>query len=260
ANAIPPEGQALGQDENGLPISLRSGRFGPYVQRGEATDDAPKPPRASLPKGWAPESITLERALTLLNLPRQIGPHPEDGEMIEAAIGRYGPYVKHGKTYANLPDVDEVFTIGMNRAVEVLAQKFTRGRGAAAPAGPIKELGEHPDGGIISVMPGRYGPYVKWGKINATLPKEITPEAVTLDEALALVAEKAAKGGKAKKAPAKKPAAKAAPKKTAAKATGAKSPAKPKAAAKTAPKAKAAAKPKPAAKPKAAPDEIDLLE
>ncbi len=205
-SGISPDGQVLGQDADGAAISLRAGRFGPYVQRGEATADVPKPPRASLPKGWAPETITLERAITLLNLPRPIGPHPTDGVLVEAGIGRYGPYVKHGSTYANIADVEEVFTIGMNRAVEVLATKFTRGRGAAAPAGPLRELGEHPDGGIVSVMPGRYGAYIKWAKVNATLPKELTPEEVTLEEALALVAEKAGKGGKAKKTPAKKAA------------------------------------------------------
>ena len=208
------DGQVLGHDDAGLPITLRNGRFGPYVQRGEATEESPKPPRASLPKGWAPDSLTLDRALMLLNLPRQIGPHPEDGVMVEAAIGRFGPYVKHGSVYANIADVDEVFTIGMNRAVEVIAQKATRGRGTAA-AEPLRELGVHPDGGLVQVMPGKYGPYVKWAKVNATLPKELSPETVTLDEALGLIAEKAGKGGKAK-AP-RKAAAKPAAKKPAAK-------------------------------------------
>jgi DNA topoisomerase-1 len=238
-SGISPDGQILGNDVDGIPVSLRAGRFGPYVQKGEVTAEAPKPPRASLPKGWAPESITLERAVTLLNLPRSIGPHPSDGVMVEAGIGRFGPYIKHGTTYANITDVEEVFTIGMNRAVEVLAQKFTRGRGASAPAGPLRELGEHPDGGTVSVMPGRYGPYIKWAKVNATLPKELTPEDVTLEEALALVAEKAGKGGKAKKAPARKPAA--------AKKPAAKVATKPKAAAKKAPAKKAPAKKAPAA-------------
>ena len=230
------DGQVLGHDDAGLPITLRNGRFGPYVQRGEATEESPKPPRASLPKGWAPDSLTLDRALMLLNLPRQIGPHPEDGVMVEAAIGRFGPYVKHGSVYANIADVDEVFTIGMNRAVEVIAQKATRGRGTAA-AEPLRELGVHPDGGLVQVMPGKYGPYVKWAKVNATLPKELSPETVTLDEALGLIAEKAGKGGKAK-APRKaaaKPAAKtAAAKKPAVKKPAAKKTAVKKAAPKTA--------------------------
>ncbi|MBZ4023348.1 DNA topoisomerase I [Rhodobacter sp. TJ_12] len=222
------DGKVLGQDE-GQDITLRIGRFGPYVQKGEASEEVPKPPRASLPKGWSPESLDLERALMLLSLPRQIGAHPEDGEPVEAAIGRFGPYVKHNKTYANLPDVEEVFTIGMNRAVELLAQKLARGPGRGAAAQPLKELGDHPEGGPVQVMPGRYGPYVKWGKINATLPKDVEPTEVTMEVALPLLEAKAAKGGKktaakkttAKKAPAKKAAAekKAAPKKATAKKT-----------------------------------------
>ena len=221
------DGQVLGHDDAGLPITLRNGRFGPYVQRGEATEESPKPPRASLPKGWAPDRLTLDRALMLLNLPRQIGPHPDDGVMVEAAIGRFGPYVKHGSVYANIADVDEVFTIGMNRAVEVIAQKATRGRGTAA-AQPLRELGVHPDGGLVQVMPGKYGPYVKWAKVNATLPKELSPETVTLDEALGLIAEKAGKGAKTKvpRKAAAKPAAKAATaKKPATKKPAAKKPA-----------------------------------
>ena len=208
--------QVLGEDA-GDEIWLKSGRFGPYVQRGEATEETPKPARASLPKGWAAEAMDLEKALRLLSLPREIGAHPEDGELVEAGIGRYGPYVKHGRVYANLPEVDEVFTIGMNRAVEVLAQKAQRGGRASAPAA-LRELGEHPDGGKIEVMSGRYGPYVKWEKVNATLPKEVEPATLTLEQALELIAAKAAKkGGRktaakkpvAKKTAARKPAAKA---------------------------------------------------
>ena len=224
------DGKLLGHDA-GDPISLRTGRFGPYVQRGEATKEDPKPPRASLPKGWEVDSIDLEKALMLLSLPRPVGPHPEDGEMIEAGIGRYGPFVKHGKKYANLPEVDEVFTIGMNRAVEVLASKPTRGRAAAAE--PLRIVGDHPDGGALAVMKGRYGPYVKWEKVNATLPKDVTPEEVTLEQAIELVNAKA--GAKKKKAPAKKPATK-----TASKTGTKKTPAK-KAATKTANAAKKAA-------------------
>jgi DNA topoisomerase I len=235
------DGKVLGQDVDGIDITLRAGRFGPYVQKGEATADQPKPPRASLPKGWSPESLDLERALALLALPRPIGKHPEDGELVEAGIGRFGPYIKHGAKYANIPDVEEVFTIGMNRAVEVLAQKANRFGQRTAPAAALRELGAHPDGGLVQVMPGRYGPYVKWEKVNATLPKETTPETITLDEALVLIAEKAAKSpGKAKKAPAKKaaaekkPAAKKAPAKATAAKTAAKKPAAKKPAAKKA--------------------------
>jgi len=232
------DGKVLGLDAAGNPISLRAGRFGPYVQRGEATEAAPKPDRASLPKGWAPDAVTLDRALDLLALPRAIGSHPDDGATVEAGIGRYGPYVKHNATYANLPDAEEVFTIGMNRAVEVLAQKAARGRGASASASPLKELGDHPEGGALQVMAGRYGPYVKWGKVFATLPKGMEPEAVTFDEAVALASEKAAKGVKARTARPKaaaKPKAAARPKATA----------KPK----TAGKAKATTAGKPRAKP-----------
>ena len=216
------DGKLLGHDA-GDPISLRTGRFGPYVQRGEATKEVPKPPRASLPKGWEVDSIDLERALMLLSLPRPVGPHPEDGELIEAGIGRYGPFVKHGRTYANLTEVDEVFTIGMNRAVEVLAAKPMRGRAPATE--PLRSLGDHPDGGALQVMKGRYGPYVKWGKVNATLTKDMTPEDITLEQAIELVNAKAgakprkkvAAKATTKKTPAKKTAAKKAPAKKAAK-------------------------------------------
>ncbi|MFN3146898.1 MAG: type I DNA topoisomerase [Paracoccaceae bacterium] len=223
-DAIGPDGKVLGHDA-GDAITLRSGRFGPYVQRGEPSEDQPKPPRASLPKGWDAGDMDLEKALMLLNLPRPVGPHPDDGEMIEAGIGRYGPYVKHGKLYANLPEVDEVFTIGMNRAVEVLAEKASRGRGRTAAAAPLRELGEHPEhGGPVNVMDGRYGPYVKWDKVNATLPKGTEPADVTMEMAVALIADKSAKkGGRkaggskagAKKAAGAKPKAKAATKRKA---------------------------------------------
>ncbi|MDX2483390.1 MAG: type I DNA topoisomerase [Pseudodonghicola sp.] len=244
---IGPDGKVLGYD-NDETISLRKGRFGPYVQRGEATEEVPKPPRASIPKGWELDDVDLDKALMLLNLPREIGAHPEDGEMIEAAIGRYGPYVKHGKVYANLKDVEDVFTIGINRAVDELAKKAARGgRGAAAT--PLKELGEHPtEGGPVNVMDGRYGPYVKWGKVNATLPKETEPADLTMEQAVVLIAEKAAKKP-ARKTAAKKPAAK----KPAAKKPAAKKPAAKKPAAKKPAVKKPAAK-KPAAE-EAAPEE-----
>ncbi len=191
------DGKVLGQDEQGNDISLRAGRFGPYVQRGEASEASPKPDRASLPKGWGADTLTLDRALALLSLPREIGPHPEDGTPVEAGIGRFGPYVKHGSVYANIPDAEEVFTIGMNRAVQVLAQKAARGpRAGANPPAALRDLGAHPAGGPVQVMAGRYGPYVKWEKVNATLPKGADPGTVTLDEALALIAEKAGKSGK----------------------------------------------------------------
>jgi DNA topoisomerase-1 len=236
------DGKVLGMHQD-QPVTLRNGRFGPYVQQGEATADTPKPPRSSLPKGWAPESLTLERAVALLSLPRLVGNHPEDGAPVEAALGRFGPYVKHNTTYANLADAEEVFTIGMNRAVEVLAQKLARGPGrGAAAAQPLRSLGEHPDGGEMQVMPGRYGPYIKWGKVNATIPKDESPETITAERALELVAEKAGKGKPAKAARAKPAAAKAPAK--------AKAKAKPAAKAAAKPKAAGAAKTKTAAAPR----------
>ncbi len=214
--AIPPDGKLLG-DDAGDEIRVFKGRFGPYVQRGAVTEETKKPPRQSMPKDWPAEELDLEQALKLLSLPRLIGPHPEDGVMIWANIGRYGPYLKHaestserGGTNANLESLDEVFTVGMNRAVQLLAEKLASrgGRGAAAKA--LRELGEHPtEGGPIRIMEGKYGPYVKWEKVNATLPKGTEPEALTLDAAVELIAEKSAKKGTRKKAAAKKkPAAK----------------------------------------------------
>ncbi|WP_295808567.1 type I DNA topoisomerase [uncultured Nitratireductor sp.] len=211
--------KALGKDPHTEEeIALRSGRFGPYVQRGEGKEAK----RAGLPKGWAPDSMDIEKALALLSLPRDVGQHPESGKMISAGIGRYGPFLLHDGAYANLESVEDVFSIGLNRAVTVIAEKKAKGgRGRSTPAA-LKELGDHPDeGGKITVRDGRYGPYVNHGKINATLPKGKEPMDVTLDEAVQLIAAKAAKGGK-KKAPAKKkPATKkttaAAKKKTAAK-------------------------------------------
>ena len=220
-----PDGKLLGHDDDGLPVTLRSGRFGPYVQLGDADpENNPKPKRSSLPKGTDPEAVTLQMALDLLSLPREIGPHPEDGAMIEASIGRYGPYVRHNKTYANIPDGEDVLTIGMNRAIDLIAQKAARGgRGAAAK--PLRELGEHPDGGALNIMDGRYGPYVKWEKVNATIPKETDPQALTFDDAVELVNAKAATKRKPNAKAKPKAKAKAKPK---AKATKAKT-AKPKA-------------------------------
>ncbi|MDV4143791.1 type I DNA topoisomerase [Shimia sp. FJ5] len=202
--------RVLGEDQ-GDEIWLKSGRFGPYVQRGEPTPENKKPPRASLPKGWNKDEMTLEKALVLLSLPREIGEHPEGG-MISSNFGRFGPYVMHKlpddakPVYANLKDPEDVFEIGMNRAVELLTEKRNnpRGRGRTA-AKPLNELGDHPeDGGAVNVMEGRYGPYVKWEKVNATIPKDVKPEDVTMEMAVALIAEKAAKKGTKRKPAAKK--------------------------------------------------------
>ncbi|MEL6919412.1 MAG: type I DNA topoisomerase, partial [Pseudomonadota bacterium] len=214
--------KALGKDPfTEEEITLRTGRFGPYVQRGEGKEAK----RASLPKGddWKPEGIDHEKALALLSLPRDVGEHPETGKMISAGIGRYGPFVLHDGKYANLESVEDVFTVGLNRAVAIIADKAANpGRGRGAVAAPLKELGEHPEvGGPITVKDGRYGPYVNHGKINATIPKGTDPMSVDVEQAVKLIAERAEKAGKKvggtkKKATTKKkPAAK---KKTAKKA------------------------------------------
>ncbi|SEN79309.1 type I DNA topoisomerase [Palleronia pelagia] len=218
-SAIPPEGKLLGEDQ-GDEIRVFKGRFGPYVQRGEATEENKKPPRQSVPKDWPPEELELERAVMLLSLPREIGPHPEDGVTVWANIGRYGPYLKHaestsdrGGTNANLETLDDVWTVGMNRAVQLLAEKKASRGGRGQAAAPLRELGEHPQaGGPVNVMKGKYGPYVKWEKINATIPDTMDPEDITIDQAVVLIEERAAKSGKkvtrAKKAAPKKSAAK----------------------------------------------------
>jgi len=245
------EERVLGEDQ-GDEIWLKSGRFGPYVQRGEPTPENKKPPRASLPKakgdflpGWSPDDMTLEKAVTLLTLPRIVGMHPDGGE-VKSNLGRFGPYIMHQlpdepkPVYVNLKEFQEVFEIGMNRSVELLAEKRANpGRGRGAAAKPLKTLGEHPqDGGPVAVMEGRYGPYVKWEKVNATLPKDVEPDDVTMDVAVKLIAEKAAKKGGKKKAAPKKAAPKTAPKTAAPKKAAARKPA----AKKTATKASGAKK------------------
>jgi DNA topoisomerase-1 len=196
------EGRVLGEHD-GQQVTLRSGRFGPYVQLGEQVEGSTdKPKRSSIPKGM---EVTLESAVALLSLPRLIGPHPEDGEPLEAGLGRYGPYVKHGKTFASLTAGDDVLTVGMNRAVELIAQKAQRGGGRGAALKPLRELGEHPEGGAVNLMDGRYGPYVKWEKINATLPKDTDKDTLTLEAALDLVAAKHKTKPKAKAKPKPKP-------------------------------------------------------
>jgi DNA topoisomerase-1 len=190
----------------------------------------------------SPGDMELELALKLLSLPREIGKHPETGEPITAGIGRFGPFVRHEKTYASLEAGDEVFDIGLNRAVTLIAEKIAKGpSGRRFGADPGKPLGEHPSLGGVAVKNGRYGAYVTAGGVNATIPSDKTPDTITLAEAIALIDERAAKGGGKPKRGAKKAAAKkAAPKKAAAKAADPDAP-KP---AKKAPAKKAAAKPK----------------
>ncbi|MHA1517915.1 MAG: type I DNA topoisomerase [Alphaproteobacteria bacterium] len=222
------DGKVLGTDpETGFEVSVRIGRFGPYIQLGDAVDGK-KPKRASIPKSADPESIELERALALLSLPREVGIDPESGKPITAGYGRYGPYVQCDGKYASLSTPEEVFEVGANRAVTLLAEKAANRRPRGSNV--LKELGEHPNkSGKVQVLNGRYGPYVKHGKINATIPKDRDPEQVTLEEALELIAARAAKKpGKqpAKKAAKKAPAKKSAAKKTAAQKTAKKSPRK----------------------------------
>ncbi|MEM9207131.1 MAG: type I DNA topoisomerase, partial [Pseudomonadota bacterium] len=203
-NAGQSDERLLGEDpDTGLAIELKSGRFGPYVQRAAEGDDKPK--RSGLPKGTQPSDVDLALALKLLSLPREVGQHPETQEPILANFGRYGPYIQHQRTYANLENAEDVFTIGLNRAVTLIAEKQASG-GRRPGAKALKELGDHPDGGPVQVMEGRYGPYVKHGKINATLPKDLTPDTVTMEKALELIAAKAGSKKKPtkKKAPAKK--------------------------------------------------------
>jgi DNA topoisomerase-1 len=186
----------LGDDpDSGLEVTLRSGRFGPYVQLGEAKDGE-KPKRAGLPKGTEPSTVDFELALKLLSLPREIGKHPEDGQPIVAGIGRFGPYVLHNKTYANLESAEEVFTVGLNRAVTLIAEKIAKGPRKGRFGDPGRALGDHPEkGGPITVKKGRYGPYVTHAGVNATLPNDVTPEAVTLAQAVELINARAAKTG-----------------------------------------------------------------
>jgi DNA topoisomerase-1 len=203
--------RVLGQDpETGRDVIVKAGRFGPYIQLGEAKDyaEGEKPKRAGLPKNTSPADIELELALKLLSLPREIGLHPETGQPITAGLGRFGPFVKHDKTYASLEAGDEVFDIGLNRAVTLIAEKVAKGpSGRRFGADPGKPLGDHPSLGTVAVKNGRYGAYVTAGGINATIQGDKTPDTITLAEAIALIDERAAKGGGAKRG-AKKKAAK----------------------------------------------------
>jgi DNA topoisomerase-1 len=244
---ITADGKLLGQNDEGVDVFVKNGRFGPYFEMANGGD---KPKRASVPKGKPLEELDLADALKYLQLPREVGMHPSEGKMVSANIGRYGPYIQMEKTYVNLPSIEDVFEIQMNRAVALFEEKKNnpgKGRfGRAAPA-PLKELGESPvTGKPIRVLTGRYGPYINDGETNANVPKDKKPEDVTFDEALSLLAARVEAGGGKKKRPAKKAAAKKepAPKKEAApkKAAAKKAPAK-KAAKKAAPK-KAAKKAK----------------
>jgi len=191
----------LGTDpETGIDITLRKGPYGFYVQIGEEQPKEkgkkapPKPKRASVTKDLDPAALNLETALGLLSLPRDVGPHPETDRMITSGIGRFGPYIKHGSIYVSLKD-DDVLTIGLNRAVTLLAD---------APSSGAHEVGDHPkDGKPITIRKGKWGPYIKHGRANASLPTDTEPENVTLEQAVALLDERATKSGGKKAAPKK---------------------------------------------------------
>jgi DNA topoisomerase I len=223
-NGGQPGVRVLGDDpETGLPVTLRDGRFGPFLQLG----DGEEPKRSSLPKGMTPDAVDLATALKLLALPREIARHPETGEPILAGIGRYGPYVQHGRTYANLGPEDDVLEIGGNRAIDLVVAKESSGGFRRGGADPGRTLGEDAAGGkTIVVKAGRYGPYVTDGTTNATLPRNLSQETVSLDQAISLLASRREAGGpkkawgrkssakksgetrSSKKAPSRKPAAK----------------------------------------------------
>ena len=199
--------------DTGKPVYLKMGRFGPYVQRGDASDDE-KPQNASLMKGMEPHEIDLETALKLLSLPRDLGPHPENGEGVLAHSGRFGPYVKWGDETRSLPAEISPLDVTLEQALELLAQP-KRGRASARKKEPIKVFAESPvTGNPVQLLDGRYGPYVTDGETNASLPRTMTADEVTLERALDLLAERAAKGGTKKK---KKAAKKTVKKKKAAK-------------------------------------------
>ncbi|MGB5197918.1 MAG: topoisomerase C-terminal repeat-containing protein, partial [Candidatus Deferrimicrobium sp.] len=199
----------LGVDpKSGMTVYVMTGRFGPYVQLGETPErgkkgakppkgtKTPKPRRASLPKGETVEGIPLETALRYLSLPREIGLHPEDGAPVESNFGRFGPYVRHGDDFRSLESEEQVFAIPLDEAVELLRRpKPARKRSfGAAKAAPLKELGANPAGAAIRLFDGRYGPYVTDGAVNATVPKGVPLESITLESALELLSGKAAKG------------------------------------------------------------------
>ncbi|HEY4941934.1 MAG TPA: type I DNA topoisomerase [Rhizomicrobium sp.] len=212
----------------GEKISLRNGRFGPYVQLGEGE----KPKRAGIPKGTDMENVDLELGIKLLALPRTVGMHPESGKPITANFGRFGPYVAHDGMYASLESPQDVFDVGLNRAVDLIAEKKNNPRGRRGPQA-LKELGNDASGVAIKLMKGRFGPYVTDGTTNATVQNSDDPESVTLEQAIAMLADRAAKGGGKKK---KAPRAAAKPKKAAKpKAEKAVAPAKKKAVAKKKP-------------------------
>lgn len=175
--------------DDGSPVYVLNGRYGPYVQLGEVTEENKKPKRVSLLKGMKPEDIDLELALSLLELPRSLGKHPETGKEVKAGVGRYGPFVLHDGSFKSLKKEDDVLSIQLNRAVELLKEKG-KSRGSSA----LQDLGNHPETEQpVKVMDGRYGPYIKYGKKNISLPKGTDPEKFTMGDAVRLIDEKGKK-------------------------------------------------------------------
>ena len=181
---------SIGVDNNGEEIFLKSGRFGPYVQLSASSEQNPKPKRTSIPKNFETSRVTIEIAKKLLDLPKVLGKHPEDNEPIHCAIGPYGPYIKHISTYANIKDLEEFLSIGMNRAVELLSENSKKKINSKGAASIIRVIGIHPEGGDIQLMNGRFGPYIKYKKNNVSIKNKDKLEEIDLKTALELLNNK----------------------------------------------------------------------
>ena len=181
---------AIGLDYRGIEIFLKSGRFGPYVQLGNSSEQNPKPKRTSIPKNFETSKITIEIARKLLDLPKVLGNHPSDNEPIHSAIGPYGPYLKHNSVYANIKDLEDFLSIGMNRAVELLSENEKKNSNSKKASSVLKIIGVHPEGGDIQLMNGRFGPYIKYKKSNISIKNKDNLEDITLDVALELINNK----------------------------------------------------------------------
>ena len=181
---------AIGFDDRGIEIFLKSGRFGPYVQLGNSSEQNPKPKRTSIPKNFETSKITIEIARKLLDLPKVLGNHPSDNEPIHSAIGPYGPYLKHNSVYANIKDLEDFLSIGMNRAVELLSENEKKNSNSKKASSVLKIIGVHPEGGDIQLMNGRFGPYIKYKKSNISIKNKDNLEDINLDVALELINNK----------------------------------------------------------------------
>ena len=181
---------SIGTSDNGEEIYLKSGRFGPYVQLGNSSEKNPKPKRTSIPKNFEPSRITIEIAKKLLDLPKVLGEHPDDKKPIHSAIGPYGPYLKHINIYANIKDLEEFLSIGMNRAVELLSENSKKNSNNKRAASLIKTIGDHPEGGEVQLMNGRFGPYIKYKKNNISVKNKDKLDEIDLKTALELLDSK----------------------------------------------------------------------